>query len=198
MNLQLFGGRGGSSGGGGRGAGGVGSKEESGFDALKRGVREDDLTEKQQTQVKDYLIDFLKDVEKLKKGESIAADKLNDYTFGCSMAEIKAMVRDFLYYDPDTKRLNMDLTEQYWDYDRRVYVSYDDEGTKWYSYYFDDRSDFKRLSKELKTGKIKGMIYEDGYETRVAGKGITVFGPRDPGGSSYFRFEQGKLPKKSK
>jgi hypothetical protein len=190
MYLQLFGGRGGSSGGG-------GVREESGFEALANGVLDEDLTEKQDRQVKEYLLDFLRDVSKLKDGQSITAEKYGDYVNGRSLEDMKDYVKNFLSYDYDTGDIDIEATMRYWDEDRRVYVSYDASGEKYHNYYFDDESDFRRLSKELKGKKIKGIIFSDGWETAIGGKGITVRSPKDDN-YAWFTFEQGKLPKKKK
>lgn len=192
INLQLFGGRGGSSGGGGREV-----KEQSGFEALASGLLDEDLTDKQAQEVKDYLVDFLRDASKLQEGQELTADKYNDYTYARSLEDAKKYIRDFLDIDYDTGEVDAERTSEFWNYDRRIYVSYDTSGNKYYNYDFDDPSEFKKLAKDLKSKKIKGIIFEDGWENMVAGKGITVLSPKE-GDSSWFRFEQGKLPKKKK
>jgi len=190
--LQLFGGRGGSSGGSGKGV-----TEQSGFEALADGVFEEDLTDRQQEQVKEYLLDFLNDASKLKDGQEITANKYNDYTYARSLEDAKKYIKDFLDIDGDTGEVDAERTSEFWNYDRRIYVSYDTSGNKYYNYDFDDPSEFKKLAKDLKSKKIKGIIFEDGWENMVAGKGITVLSPKE-GDTPFFRFEQGKLPKKKK
>lgn len=173
----------------------MGGGEMDGFQALASGVLEDDLTQKQSDQVLEYLQDFLRGAQKLKGNQEVSADKYNGYTIGESMENMKSFLDGLLDRDYDTGEVDADRTSEFWDYDRRVSVSYDTSGKKFRNYDFEDDRDFKRLDKDLKSGRVKGIIYEDGYETRVAGKGITVLSPGE-GGSAYFRFEQGKLPKK--
>ena len=77
-----------------------------------------------------------------------------------------------------------------------VWVSYTDTGSKTRLYHPGDSSitekDLKRLYKDYKSGKIKGIFYEDGDSTIIAGKGF-VPQTSDESGAAYFTFGPGKM-----
>ena len=178
INLQLFGGRGGGSGMG----GGALSPTERALQQWANGTIADfeTLSLSDQQLIVDYMKDFLRE----NQGNGYVESGYG-YISRDEMSGFESVLDDI------ASRGFLDENEG-----ETVWVTYTDSGSKSRLYHPGDDSitekDLKKLYKDYRSGKIKGIMYEDSGGTVIGGKGFVPL-TSDESGSSYLTFGPGKM-----